>query len=267
MSAMRSSTIGRSPEMPMGQSPGCPPAPRRMVSEDGPQRRSGIAAGGRRDAGTGRPRPDRCRGGEAAPAPGSRPAWPPARTRWRRDACRPGRAPPRGMSATTVQKAMRTIAPGATRTRRRRAKIGSSTVPTVLESGRPSITAIGRRMPWPRPRKRARSVSTSGLPTASPSTTARCAAQISGSAGDAPPPRRQDGALVGEILGRDEQLQEGRMRDVVGLRRQHQLGVGRHVDLARPVAGIRDRDAADLGVVFGRDEHLQRRRERPVAAG
>ena len=35
MSAMRSSTIGRSPEMPMGQSPGCPPAPRRMVSEEG----------------------------------------------------------------------------------------------------------------------------------------------------------------------------------------------------------------------------------------
>ena len=42
MSAMRSSTIGRSPEMPMGQSPGCPP----RTAHDGlggrPQRRTGI---------------------------------------------------------------------------------------------------------------------------------------------------------------------------------------------------------------------------------
>ena len=44
-----------------------------------------------------------------------------------------------------VQKAMCAIAPGAIRTRRRRAKIGSSTVPTVFESGRPSITAIAVR--------------------------------------------------------------------------------------------------------------------------
>ncbi len=35
ISAMRSSAIGRSPEMLMGHSPGCAPAPRRMVSEDG----------------------------------------------------------------------------------------------------------------------------------------------------------------------------------------------------------------------------------------
>ena len=85
--------------------------------------------------------------------------------------------------ATTVQKATCTIAPGAIRTRRRRAKTASSTVPTVFESGRPSITAIGVRMPPPRPKNRALSVSTSGFPTAPPSTTARCAAQISGSLG------------------------------------------------------------------------------------
>ena len=61
--------------------------------------------------------------------------------------------------ATSVQNATRAVAPGGIRTRRRRLKIGSSTVPTVLESGRPSITEIGVRMPRPRPRKRARSVS------------------------------------------------------------------------------------------------------------
>ena len=42
-----------------------------------------------------------------------------------------------------VQNAICTTAPGAIRTRRRKAKIGSSTAPTVFESGRPSIIAIG----------------------------------------------------------------------------------------------------------------------------
>ena len=85
--------------------------------------------------------------------------------------------------ATTVQKAMCTIAPGAIRTRRRRAKTASSTVPTVFESGRPSIAAIAVRTLRLRPRNRALSVSTSAFPTAPLSTTARCAAQISGSLG------------------------------------------------------------------------------------
>src|SRR5438270_8763738 len=63
-------------------------------------------------------------------------------------------------------------------------KTGSRTVPTVLERGRPSIAAIGARASRPRPRKRALSVSISVSPTISPSTTARWAAQISGSVGD-----------------------------------------------------------------------------------
>ena len=85
--------------------------------------------------------------------------------------------------ATIVQKSIRAVAPGAIRTRRRRANIGSSTAPVVPESGRPPITAPGARMLPPRPRNRARSVSNSRLPDASPSTTARCAAQTSGSVG------------------------------------------------------------------------------------
>ena len=43
--------------------------------------------------------------------------------------------------------------------RSRRLTIGSSTAPTVLESGWPSMTDSGVRMPRPRPRNRARSVS------------------------------------------------------------------------------------------------------------
>ena len=64
--------------------------------------------------------------------------------------------------ATSVQNAIRAVAPGASLMRRRRLKIGSSTAPAVLESGRPSITATGVRIPRPRPRKRARSVSNCG---------------------------------------------------------------------------------------------------------
>ena len=51
-----------------------------------------------------------------------------------------------------------------------------------------------------------------------------------------PPARRQDGAYFGEIFGLDEQLGERRMRDVGGLRRQHELGIGRDLDLAHAAA-------------------------------
>ena len=61
----------------------------------------------------------------------------------------------------------RALAPGASRTRRRRLTIGSSTAPTVLESGWPSMTDIGVRIPRPRTRNRARSVSYCSSPTVS----------------------------------------------------------------------------------------------------
>jgi hypothetical protein len=85
------------------------------------------------------------------------------------------------VGATMVQNAMRAMPPGAIRTLWRRAKTGSSTVPVVFESARPSIAANGfLRLPL-RPRNRALSVSISTGLIVSPSTTARCAAQISGS--------------------------------------------------------------------------------------
>ena len=112
-------------------------------------------------------------------------------------------------------------------------------MPTVFESGRPSITAIGARTPRPRPRKRARSVSISGSPTRLALDDGEMRRPDFRLARRAPPPRRQDGADVGEIFGLDEQLREGRMRDVGGLRRQHEFGVGRDLDLARAAAGVR----------------------------
>ena len=56
--------------------------------------------------------------------------------------------------ATSVENVTRAVAPGASRTRRRRLKIGSSTAPTVLDSGWPSMTDSGVRIPRPRPRNR-----------------------------------------------------------------------------------------------------------------
>ncbi len=96
--------------------------------------------------------------------------------------------------ATIVQNAIRAVAPGASLMRRRRLKIGSRTAPAVLESGWPSITATGVRIPRPRPRKRARSVSNWAGPTTSPSTTAICAAHSGKSPVDPRTPCGQNSA-------------------------------------------------------------------------
>ena len=69
------------------------------------------------------------------------------------------------------------VLPGGTCTVRRRLIIGSSTEPTVLESGLPSITEMGFRRLRARPMNRARSVSYCSSPTDSPSTTSTWAAQ------------------------------------------------------------------------------------------
>ena len=86
----------------------------------------------------------RCRGGAIAPGLASRRARRRARRRRRRGACRSDRGSPARDEATIVQKSIRAVAPGAIRTRRRRANIGSSTAPVVPESGRPLITAPRR---------------------------------------------------------------------------------------------------------------------------
>ena len=103
--------------------------------------------------------------------------------RWRRGVCRRRREALRDWRRQSSNKATRTVAPGATRMRRRMEKMGSRTAPIEFESGRLSMIAIGARTVWLRPRNRALSVSNSGAPTASPSMTVKCAAQISGSLG------------------------------------------------------------------------------------
>ena len=145
-------------------------------------------------------------------------------------------------------------------------KIGSSTVPTVFESGRPLLMAIGERTPLPRPRKRARSVSNCRSPTASPSTTARCAAQISGSSGD-----RVFGASPAARRARhefrlDEQLGKCRMRRIVGSRaprRPRNRKSARSRAYAAPRLEIDTRRTS--AVVLRRHDDIESRREGSVA--
>ena len=150
--------------------------------------------------------------------------------------------------------------------RRRMEKIGSRTVPTEFDSGRLSTIAIGAR---------------DGVAAAEESRPVRFEfRRADGFAVDdrqmrGPDfrvarrplsPRRQDRADVGEIFRLDEQLGEGRMRDVGALGREHEFGIGGDLDVARAASGVGDRDPANLGVVLGGDDHVQCRRQRAVAS-
>ena len=83
-----------------------------------------------------------------------------------------------------VEKTTRAVVPGGMLTVRLRLITGSSTEPTVLESGRPSMIDTGLRTLCPRPINRERSVSNCRSPTVSPSTATTCAAQTAVSLSD-----------------------------------------------------------------------------------
>ena len=93
---------------------------------------------------------------------------------------------------------------GGTRTRRRRLTTGSSTAPTVLVSGVRATIAIGVRTSRPRPIKRARSVSNWISPTTLAFDDGKMRDPDLGLAGRARPPRRQDGADIGDEFRFDE---------------------------------------------------------------
>ena len=76
--------------------------------------------------------------------------------------------------------------------------------------------------------------------------------------GRAGPAAGQQQVELGKALRLHEQVGERRMRRVRSLLGQDDLGVRRHVDLARPAAAVGERDAPDLGVVLGRHDHLER---------
>ena len=134
--------------------------------------------------------------------------------------------------ATPVAKAMRTAAPGASRMRSRSAPIGSSTAPVVPDKARPSSDDRVRQRAAAAEEPRA-----IGFPldrSAQPRTVH--AEHVEGDerrfvGGPRPAGEQQARALRVE-LGLDEQLAEGRVREVVLRARQHDLGVAGHLELA-----------------------------------
>jgi hypothetical protein len=68
--------------------------------------------------------------------------------------------------------------------------------------------------------------------------------------GPARSPRGEEGLEAGRELRLDEEIGEGGVGPVDGSRREHELGEGRDLDLARPRAEVRERDLPDLGVVL-----------------
>ena len=69
--------------------------------------------------------------------------------------------------------------------------------------------------------------------------------------------RGEEGVELRQRFGLHEEVGEGRMRGIRPRRREHELGIGGDVDLARLAAQIDERDPTDLGVVLGRDEHFE----------
>ena len=267
MSSIRTSTIGRSPEMPCAHSAGWPRRRRAGARPTAAAASDRRRARGWRGAGTG------CAssGVDAEMVqlhlrlgPGQR------------------RRALEGVGVVVlvdqVEQRSRATARPASRTRcapcRRPESARGGAGEDRIEHGadgvgqRPAVDHGDRRraMSRPRPRKRARSVSYSSSPTRLALDDGEMRGPDLGLAG-----RRGGGASPGcaptsaTILGLHEQLGEGRMRRVGARRRQHDLGVGGQLDLARRARRIGDRDAADLGVVLRRDDDLERRRDRAVA--
>ena len=234
-----------------------------------PQRRRRRTADGRRGAGTGRPRRGRCRDDAAAPAPGSRPGWPRARRRSRRDACRRGRAPRRATSATMVQKAMRTVAPGATRTRRRRRRSDRARCRRCWTAAGRRSPRSASRMPWPRPRKRARSVSNCTArrpsrlrrrPDARPRPPARSATRRRRVARSAP----SSATILGLRRTASRRPDARRRRPAAPARARHRRSArSRATRLPALVIETRRTSASSSAET----SDLQRRRQRAVAAG
>ena len=143
--------------------------------------------------------------------------------------------------------------------------MGSSTMPVVPDSARPS-SAAGLSVSRPRPRNRARSVSHSTGPCGRPSRLRTCTAHTAGSRGSRGAPMAEQRRAVGQVFRFEKQLAEGRMREIVGRGRQDDLRVAGDVDFADPRALIDHRHPADFDVVFGGHGDVELRGDLVVVA-
>ncbi len=84
--------------------------------------------------------------------------------------------------------------------------------------------------------------------------------------GGARPPAAQQCRAFRKVFGLEEQLEERRVREIVGGGPEHDLDQARDLDLAQAVAAVDQRDAADLDVVLGRHDDLEPRLDAVVRA-
>ena len=264
-SSMRTRTIGRSPEMPWAQSAA---APRRVAPQHvagRPQRRVGVE-----DAA--RPGP-----GRGAPRPGSMPRW------WSCTcacvqasvAVRSKVAGSRYLSASAEASSRE----GATSVEKIDADAlagrEADAAPQAEDRIEHGARGVGQRPAVDHRHRRADAAAAAEESRRGRSRTERrrrlaldgddVGRPDGGSSADRGAAGRQERPELRHELGLDEEVGERRVRGVGGRRRQHELGVGRQLELARLRAEVRDRDAADLGVVLRRDHDLERGRDGAVA--
>ncbi len=218
--------------MPWAHRPGAPRSLRASrppaAAATDPSRGSGWPGAGR-----GGPRPARCRGGGAGPGPASTPGSPPARTSPTRGTCRRGRGPRSRDSATTVEKIAWAVAPGASVTRQPEAEDRIQHRADRVRQRAP-VDDRDRRADRPAAAEEAGAVRfvLDDARRSAPSTAATCAAQIGGSSAERGRRVASRAPISGTNSVCDEQVLEGRVGDVGGLRREHDLGVRRQLDLA-----------------------------------
>ena len=128
---------------------------------------------------------------------------------------------------------------------------GSSTGPTVFESGRPSIIETGLRRLRSRPRNFARSVSNCRSPIVSASTASTWAAQTGVSSSERRRRVASRAPTPGTYSVSTNKVRESRVRRVRRLARQRQFREGSHLNIARPRPHVGNGDATHLGIVFG----------------
>ena len=147
------------------------------------------------------------------------------------------------------------------------ATIGSSTEPSVPESGAESLIASGAAAAS-RPADEAQAIRLVGH-LANLAAMHRHQVEHPGCliADRAGPARAQDGAPVAQDLGLHEQIAEGRMQRVRRRRRDHHFGVTGDLDLAALARAIGDAHPAQLDIVFRRYDDLGIGLELAIAVG
>ncbi len=170
-------------------------------------------------------------------------------------------------SATPVTMSIRTTSLGSSSTVWRMLTIGSSTGPSLLESGALPSKAAGEASVRCRPMNRMRSVSYDGSPMVVPRDSHHMRHPRRSLLGRSRAARAENRLPAAHHFRLHEQIAERRMRFVLGLRGQHDFRVAGELDRARRFRTIRERHAAQFNIVLGRNADLRVRLDVIVACG